>query len=918
MVLNSNSFKDVANSAGISWSKQKGDEAFSVAWADLNGDGLLDLVLSPHGYNGASQNYPQAKYARRYINQGNGKFKLLGDFRKGIGGDTHGISIIDFDNDGDQDFFVSGGGQLGNGGGQPNLFFINKNGALKEEAQPRGLKYEIGRGRSSLWFDHNNDGLLDVLLLETLRDDGKGRTALFQQNPNGTFTNVSNAVGLDVRFPANYAQLADLTGDGKLDLIIQGTFNFPAKVYDFSQGNRFVDITNRFNFPLVADIPRDINEDFQEHKSARDSIIADFDGDGDNDIFLVRSLAQTTRNPSVFQGTNKKIVASDLILRNPGQEIGYSFKTASDARVAIDFFDLNGLAAGINPSNIFIGASGRRATVAELEAFVGIKSNTTITAAGNDLPNTDKVDRVAALALSANSKGVRGLPNNRSARGIYIGLVNGTWQVRLKSRQFENIRSAVESTRTITNLNPLGFKNVNPANNALPDQLWLFNENTGKYVNSSLAAGLNRPTLAQNAVAGDFDNDQDIDIYVVNSYPSFDQPNILYENQGDGTFKTVAQAGGAKGKALTAGWLDFQVGGRATTADYDGDGFLDIFVGSTVNRSPRKTYLATPSQLFKNQGNGNNWIQIDLEGVKSNRDGIGARVLVKTPDGVTQLREQNGGMHLYAQNSQRIHVGLAKNSNIQSLIVEWPSGIRQELKNVRVNQILKIREAGNSTPVTPPNPNPEPSPNPEPNPNTDDILGTAGNDRINGTNQSDRISVLDGNDIVNGGNGADTLIGGNGNDSLIGDSDADSLIGGNGADTLIGGAGNDSLVGGAGKDTLIGGTGRDTLIGGAETDLFYYPNIGDRNDVIDDFQRGTDFIIASGSGFGGSVNPGFIKASQLTYGSSASDSSDRFIYNQNNGQLFFDPDGTGSTNQSLIATFTNTPRLVNNDIFIST
>ena len=914
MVLNSSSFIDVAPRAGINWSKQKGNEAFSVAWADLNGDGLLDLVVSPHGYNGAGKNYSQAKYPYRYINQGNGKFKPLGDFRRGVGGDTHGLSIVDFDNDGDQDWFISGGGQLGNGKGQPNIFFVNDKGNLQDQAEARGLEYEVGRGRSSLWFDHNNDGLLDVLLLETLRDDGKGRTALFQQNPNGTFRDVTNAVGLNVPFPSNYAQLGDVTGDGKLDLIIQGTFNFPAKVYDFSQGNRFVDITNRFNFPLVSDPQalRNKTNDFQEHRSARDSIIADFDNDGDNDFFVTRSLTQSTCNPSVFQGTNKKIVSADLILRNPGKEIGYSFKTASDAKVAIDFFDLNGLAANINPNNIYIGASGRRPTAAELEAFVKISSNTTITAAGNDLPSTDEVDRVAALGLSANSKGVNGLASNRSARGIYIGLVNGTWQVRLKSRKFESIRSAVESTRTITNLNPLGFTNVNPAVNALTDQLWLFDENTGKYVNSSLAAGLDRPTLAQNVVAGDFDNDQDIDLYLVNSYSSFDQPNILYENQGDGTFKTVAQAGGAAGKAFSFGWLDFQVGGRAATADYDGDGFLDIFVGSTVGRSARKTYLATPSQLFKNQGNSNNWIQIDLEGVKSNRDGIGARVLVTTPDGLTQLREQNGGMHLYAQNAQRIHVGLGKNTNIQSLVVEWPSGIRQEFKNVRVNQILKIREVGTSTPVTPPTPNPDPIPDPTP----DDITGTANNDNLDGTNNNDRILGLDGNDILKGAIGDDTLIGGAGNDSLIGENGQDSLTGDNGQDTLIGGNDADTLTGGSGQDTLIGEAGADILTGGTERDTFYYPNLNNGGDLITDFQS-DDFIVASAAGFGGGLNPGFLKSSQFTFGSGASDTSDRFIYNRSSGQLFFDPDGTGSANQLLVATLSNNPNLSNDDIFIS-
>ncbi len=366
---------------------------------------------------------------------------------------------------------------------------------------------------------------------------------------------------------------------------------------------------------------------------------------------------------------------------------------------------------------------------------------------------------------------------------------------------------------------------------------------------------------------------------------------------------------------MNFGWLDFEVGGRAAIADYDGDGFLDIFIGSTTGRSARKTYLATPSQLFKNQGNNNNWIQIDLEEVKSNRDGIGARVLATTPDGVTQLREQNGGMHLYAQNAQRIHFGLAKNQIIKSLVVEWPSGTRQVLNNVAVNQILKIRETGNSTPVTPPNPNPNPNPDPILNPG--DIIGNANNDRLNGTDKGDRILGRGGNDTLFGFQGADTLMGENGSDSLFGANGNDVLDGGNNNDTLIGGEGGDSLTGGSGQDTLIGGSGQDTLIGGAESDTFYYPNLNDCGDVIQDFQSRTDFLIVSGSGFGGGLTQGSLKPSQFTLGSSASDSSDRFIYNSNNGNLFFDPDGTGSKSQLLIATFTNKPNLVNNDIFVS-
>ena len=561
--------------------------------------------------------------------------------------------------------------------------------------------------------------------------------------------------------------------------------------------------------------------------------------------------------------------------------------------------------------------------------------------------NTDR----PSLVLSPYNSSVRGIKGNRSARGIYIGYNQNTqtWQVHLSSNRREILRAVVESTANISNVAPINFSNPNPNSRGLTDQLWLNNSNTGNFVNRSAAAGFNTPTLSQSAVAGDFDNDKDIDIYIANGSSTGNQPNILYDNQGDGTFITVPQAGGAAGTEVGPQRLDFNVGARLITGDYDRDGFLDIFAGSTIVKSPRKTYLGTPAQLFRNEGNRNNWIQLNLEGTESNRDGIGAQVRL-TSGGVTQLREQNGGVHVFAQNSPWLHFGLGQDTVIDRIEIRWPSGNLQTLRNVGVNQLLNISESGNNTPVTPPNPNP--NPDPDPNPDPGDITGTNNNDNLRGTDNGDRILGLNGNDTLaggkgrdtligggqndrllgqddfdllqgeagndtlNGGNGDDTLVGGVGNDSLIGESGQDSLTGNDGADTLIGGAGNDSLLGGNGTDTLIGGAGRDNLIGGAESDLFYYPNLENSSDVISDFQS-NDFLIASAAGFGGGLQTGFLRASEFTLGSSASDNQDRFIYNRSSGELFYDPDGTGSRNQSLVATLTNNPNLTNQDIFIS-
>jgi hypothetical protein len=76
-------------------------------------------------------------------------------------------------------------------------------------------------------------------------------------------------------------------------------------------------------------------------------------------------------------------------------------------------------------------------------------------------------------------------------------------------------------------------------------------------------------------------------------------------------------------------------------ADYDLNGFLDLFVTNGLHQLP--IHVGGPSQLFRNLGNGNHLIELTLVGRVSNRDGVGARVIAITPDGKRQLREQNGG-----------------------------------------------------------------------------------------------------------------------------------------------------------------------------------------------------------------------------------------------------------------------------------
>jgi len=183
----------------------------------------------------------------------------------------------------------------------------------------------------------------------------------------------------------------------------------------------------------------------------------------------------------------------------------------------------------------------------------------------------------------------------------------------------------------------------------------------------------------------------DLDIYLVSTGPVANLPNILYRNQGDGTFLEVTNAGGASGSKRGEGE-------SVALADYDRDGFLELWV---TNGDEYGDFGSGPDQLFRNlagtrQNPPNHWLEVDLVGTVSNRDGIGARLFAYA-GGVGQLREQNGGMHKYCQNHTRLHFGLAQNAVVDSLVVNWPSGFVSRLYDVSVDQILSVTEpAGKS------------------------------------------------------------------------------------------------------------------------------------------------------------------------------------------------------------------------------
>lgn len=230
---------------------------------------------------------------------------------------------------------------------------------------------------------------------------------------------------------------------------------------------------------------------------------------------------------------------------------------------------------------------------------------------------------------------------------------------------------------------------------------------------------------------GDYDNDLDLDVYIVENGAV--NSSMLYRNNGDGTFtkmtgsllaeaKSVQSFGSAWGDIDNDGDLDmvvantlqgtlyindgvgnfskyvaqeYLVASDATRtniafafADYDNNGTLDIATGKNVT--------SFPTILLKNSivpGPSSRWLKVKLQGVNSNRSGIGARIEITTPNGKNQMRAIEALSGYASTSSLTAHFGLANQASA-TVRVYWPSGIQQTITNVTANQTLLVVEDG--------------------------------------------------------------------------------------------------------------------------------------------------------------------------------------------------------------------------------
>lgn len=563
-----------------------------------------------------------------------------------------------------------------NHGAVPTLY-LNLGDGKFVKSTPASATSILADTHGAAWADYDNDG--DQDLIELVGGAGANHLFINTQLSNGerTFVESANLVGLD--YPPGRGRTPlwfDWNNDGAIDILLTNGQSASAPTALFEQtmtgfdnvtGLAGLSAEEDTDFAILYPLSENGNLNLILHggpfpqriydisttpfldltatqlipdvSSVADAAVGDYDGDMLPDLFLARAQGE----PDLLQPSDSRV--ESLVIVN-GNTRGIKFSSSGSVT-----FDLWPIPGAWTLSQIFIGNS-------RLEPA---SSRFTLD------PNDPSVHMLPA-----------NLPNNEEGIFIFYDPTENSWYLSAYAPSRKLFTALVDGSQPLTGVTPIGFQP-----RSLLHQSQLFH-NTGQgFIDQTSTALVSMLASCWSVVSGDFDNDMDLDIYEVCNRGVGNRSNVLYENNGNGIFTPVPNSGGASGSL-------FGIGDSATVVDYDMDGFLDLFVTNGFGSRPAGLHDGS-DQLFHNLGNGNHWLQIDLEGVISNRDGIGSKVLISTGNRVQQ-RIQNGGMHARNQNHPRLHFGLGSNPRVDNITVSWPSGIQQELNNIAADQILHLIE----------------------------------------------------------------------------------------------------------------------------------------------------------------------------------------------------------------------------------
>ncbi len=482
-------------------------------------------------------------------------------------------------------------------------------------------------------FDFDGDGLTDLFFTNGAAIPSMDKSAprfwnrLYRNEGNWKFRDVTEVAGLKGIGYSMGVAVADFDNDGRPDLFVAGVYR--SILYRNLGGGRFEDVTAKSGI-----------------KSDQWSITAgwfDYDNDGLLDLWVVNYSNWTAKNPR-FCGDSARGIrvychpkyfepVANQLYRNRGNGV------FEDVTLRTGVAAHKGRGMGIAFGDY--DADGR------MDVFV----------TNDNLPNflfhNTRAGKFEEVALAA---GVAMLDSGKP-----VASMGAEW------RDYDNDGRA---DLAITAL----------AGETFP----LFHAEAGGLFRDSTHSSKLAPLVAKKSGWGvnwgDFDNDGWQDLFTANSHVNdvvekfeayrYEEPNSVFRNRGDGTFADESSAFAGSVRAHRG----------SVVADFDNDGRLDVAVSA----------LGANAELWRNTTAGTgNWVRVVLEGNRSNRDGIGARV---------QLGRQTAWMQTAASYSSSIHAGLhfgLGNEAAGKLTVTWPSGVVQVVEGIKAGQILRVVEPGN-------------------------------------------------------------------------------------------------------------------------------------------------------------------------------------------------------------------------------
>ncbi len=632
-------FVEVARSAGI-WRTGIG---WGLSWADIDGDGDLDLLDPCHDIADPFL----------FLNRGDGTFA---DISKRIPSrqyaDHHIWRWADFNNDGYPDLTNGVGSTGGHSFNYFETFLNDGKGRFEDLTDLVKLGDMKTRGRAVTWFDADGDGLLDALLTAHLplkmeaKYEGFRGTQFYRNRGNMVFHDHTDASGIGHNGHSYWCAPGDFDGDGDIDLFIQHHGEFPH--FFENLGNlKFRDITKSQPFAKLDHI--------------YDVDWVDYDSDGDLDLYISQG------------GSGRNTVSEGFLVR--GNEITFYFKRDGEKDNADEIVirtDANRLDLR-NCEEFHEVIFGRRIFRPTAEQYLIGRDAKPATALPLEI-NRHR-DLRNAEELSAPAAEPTGAP------GIYVwrAMDEPAWHIRFvrgPERQGREYCARVIFSSAIDSAAIVDGELIGRSN-------YLYENQSGRFIDVTARAGLADEENTGDALWQDFDNDGDIDLLMARMSYSFrgSAPLVLYDNFGSGRFKPVD-----KGLGLERGVIQSRAG--VTCADYDNDGYLDLAIGSGLSYPPDRF---GESMLFRSLGGQNHWLKLRLKGTKSNADAIGAWVTLET-NGKKQTRYHIAGQAFDGQDTPLVHFGLGKADKAEKIQIRWPDGQKQTLTNTPADQTILVVE----------------------------------------------------------------------------------------------------------------------------------------------------------------------------------------------------------------------------------